>query len=142
VKSKHTMILTVAGAEFLLWVGSPISSTSAQLVSGSSYRVVCDDRGVAVSDPQGSTKSVAWAALSKVAIRTTDDGPRYVDVFWEMFDGRSTAVLVYPGGANGEQECLVAMQTRLKGFRDDQLIRAMGSAQDAHFVLWERQTNQ
>jgi hypothetical protein len=81
-------------------------------------------------------RRVAWDELTAVSIRTTDEGPFVVDVYWGLHgpDGQPRAV--YPGGAAGEGELLAEMQRRLAGFDNARLIEAMGSAADASFMLW------
>ena len=82
-------------------------------------------------------EAVAWADLVWVRIYTTSAGPAVDDVFFAL------------GGADGKG-CLVAhdlavrsnllavMQERLPGFDNDQVIRAMGSTNDAYFTIWTR----
>lgn len=99
-------------------------------------RVEFDDAKISVTYPEG-TRSVAWNSLTKVAIRTTGDGPAEPDLFWGFHAGTETPSVVFPGGATGEQELLKALQTRLPGFSNEQVLKAMGSTSDAVFVVWE-----
>ena len=102
------------------------------------YRVVCDNTGVVLSDPKGVKSMIAWGSLSKVTVRTTDEGPLNPDVFWELSTDDASPAVTYPGGATGEGACIAVYQSRLKGFSDKELVRAMGSTQNASFVLWVR----
>jgi hypothetical protein len=127
-------LLLVAG---LFWIQFRRASASDFLMPESLYQVRCDDAGVSVTDPKGGVNTIQWSRLTRVGVRTTDEGPANPDVFWEFFDDRPSPSVVFPGGATGETECLAALQSRLAGFRNDQLIRAMTSAQNAYFVVWE-----
>jgi hypothetical protein len=102
------------------------------------FVVSTNDEGISVMSPDGETRKVAWSSLSKVGIRTTSDGPLNPDVFWGFHEDAETPVVAFPGGATGEQELISVLGDRLKGFRTDEFIRAMGSTDNAYFLLWER----
>ena len=97
-----------------------------------------DTDAITVVGPDGETQSVRWRDLTKVGIRTTDDGPWNPDVFWGLHAGEEKAALVFPGGATGEQEVVAAMQAQLTGFDDQQVIKAMGSTSNAYFLIWKQ----
>ncbi|GAC1629612.1 MAG: hypothetical protein NVS9B10_21020 [Nevskia sp.] len=80
---------------------------------------------------------MAWKDLTKVGIRTTDEGPWQPDVFWGLHAGKEEPAVVFPGGATGEQEIIKAFNARLPAFNDKELIRAMGSTSNSFFLLWE-----
>jgi hypothetical protein len=101
------------------------------------YRVMYDDTRITVTAPDGEARTVAWSALTKVGIRTTDDGPLEADVFWGLHAGSGEPAVVFPGGATGEQDLLREFGVRLPGFRHEEVIRAMGSTSNAFFVAWE-----
>ncbi len=103
----------------------------------SQFVVGFDADAITVVAPNGETQSVLWKDLTRVGIRTTDDGPAQPDVFWGFHTGAEKAALVFPGGSTGEQEILAAMESRLPGFDDEQVIKAMGSTSNAYFLLWE-----
>lgn len=108
------------------------------LVPESMYRVEFDDASIVVIYPKDERAVVRWEALTRVAIRTTDDGPWDMDVFWGFHEGRSDAPsAVVPGGATGERALMDELFRRLPGVRADQIIQAMGSTSNAHFVIWE-----
>lgn len=102
----------------------------------SAFTVTFSDSEITVTAPDGERKSVAWNALTKVGIRTTDDGPMQADVFWGLHAGAGEPAIVFPGGATGETALLEALQRRLPGFRNEELIQAMGSTSNAYFTLW------
>ena len=125
-----SMVLAIAA--FFWWrVRSP-------LMPESQFVVRFDADAITVVAPNGETESVMWKDLTRVGIRTTDDGPAQPDVFWGLHTGAEKAALVYPGGSTGEQEILVAMESRLPGFDDSQVIKAMGSTSNAYFLVWEQ----
>jgi hypothetical protein len=112
--------------------------TGAELSPESRYVVAFDERAVKLATPQGDEVAVAWSQLTRVKIRTTDEGPFLPDVFWNLYAGEDTPALVFPGGATGQGELLAEMQRRLPGFDNEQVIVAMGSAENAVFVVWTR----
>ena len=126
------VVVGIAALAALVWWRSRTA-----LMSESLFRVEFDEATISVTDPEGVRHSVPWSALTKVAIRTTDAGPHEPDVFWGFHAGSSTPSVVFPQGATGEDQLLEALQSRLPGFRNDQLIQAAGSTSNTFFVLWE-----
>jgi hypothetical protein len=126
------IVVVAAAAAFLWW------RARSPLIPESLFVVRFDDEAITVTSPNGETQSVMWRDLTKVGIRTTDDGPAQPDVFWGLHTGAEKAALVFPGGATGEQEVLAAMESRLPGFDDNQVIKAMGSTSNAYFLIWEQ----
>ena len=101
------------------------------------FTVEFDDTAISVTSPNAEKRSLAWSQLTKVGIRTTDEGPMQADVFLGLHRDSETPAVVFPGGATGESEIIAAMQARLPGFSNEELIKAMGSTSNAHFVIWE-----
>ena len=99
-------------------------------------QVTWDDSGVRCALGDGRVDAVVWSELEEVRVVTTATGPLSEDVFF---------VLVGEGGDHG---CVVGMSEvgeafvprlqALPGFRNEELIRAMGSAEEAEFLLWRR----
>lgn len=111
-----------------------------RLMPESLFVVSFDSAGIRVSDPSGDTRAVAWERLSRVTIRTTDEGPLRPDVFWFLHESADTPSAVFPGGATGETELLAELQKRLSRFDNEQLIQAMASTSNALFVVWSGQS--
>jgi len=86
-------------------------------------------------------ESIAWDALAEVSIITTSDGPFADDVFFALQNADGSGVLV-PQGLAVEHELLKELQTRLPDMDNEAIIRAMGSATEARFVLWPPQDKQ
>jgi len=124
--------VVLAIAAFFWW------RARSPLTPESEFVVRFDADAITVIAPNGETQSVMWKDLSRVGIRTSDDGPAQPDVFWGLHTGAEKATLVYPGGSTGEQEILAAMESRLPGFDDNQVIKAMGSTSNAYFLVWEQ----
>ena len=100
------------------------------------FVVTFDERAITVTFPRGEVMRGLWEEISRVGIRTTDEGPFLPDVFWGIHAGGEEVAVEFPGGATGEQELLAEMQRRLPGFRNDQLIAAMQRTSNAYFLLW------
>ena len=82
---------------------------------------------------------LALDALTAVEIRTTDQGPAADDLFWQLSDSIGQKIEI-PGSAKGAEALLDILGT-LNGFDHIAVIRAMGSTDNAHFVLWHRGTS-
>ena len=106
----------------------------ARLMPEALIVVAWTDEEITATYPTGQTQSVRWDSLSRVGIRTTSDGPFNPDVFWGLHAGSDVPVVVYPGGATGENELLAEFQRRLPAFDSDAVISAMGSTSDRYFL--------
>jgi hypothetical protein len=93
--------------------------------------VTFDEIGVQRVMQNGKVESVTWDDLQQVFIITTDEGPFQEDVYW-MLAGSSSGCAV-PGSAQGVKELLPRLQA-LPGFKNEAVIEAMGSAQNAKFL--------
>jgi hypothetical protein len=115
-----------------------IANTEAVWAPEKAVVVSFDDDIISARYANNEVRSVRWDRLSRVAIRTTDEGPFMPDVFWGFHEGDERPGLVYPQGATGDGEMLQEMQRRLKGLRNEVVIEAMGTATNAYFVIWEK----
>jgi hypothetical protein len=113
-----------------------IRRTSTRLQPEASVLLEWDDTGACVRYPEGRVVTVRWDSLSSVRICTTDEGPWRPDVFWLLTDVDGV-VLIAPQGATGEDGFLQELERRLSGFDDREVIKAMGSTDNAVFTLWE-----
>jgi hypothetical protein len=101
-------------------------------------RVEFDDQGVTAIDSMGETRAVQWSHLTKIAIRTTDEGPWSADVFWAFHEaGSANPAVVIPGGCEGDSDLLTELLRRFPSLNAEQVVKAMGSTKNAYFVLWE-----
>lgn len=100
------------------------------------YKVAFDERTITLTDPDGSTESVAWADLVNVDVITTGGGPFEIDLFWVLTDKGGRRGPVVPMGARGEHELVKAMQARLAGFDNMAVIEAMSSTREDKFPIW------
>ena len=107
------------------------------LMPESLFRVSISNTDVVLTDPAGAETRLPWSAITKVCIRTTNEGPLRPDVFWELYDGSAAPRIVAPGGATGEQDLLQAISARLPGASAEAVITAMGSTSNHSFLVWE-----
>lgn len=119
-------------------IAGGLGGSRTRLVPESEFVVQFDADAIARVSPNGETQSVLWGDLTRVEIRTTEEGPLLPDVFWCLYTDSDSVPLVFPGGSTGEQEVLAEMQSRLPGFDDKEFINAMGSTSNATFLVWER----
>lgn len=121
-------------------VVSPSRAARSSVVFAPEKEVVVtfDDDTISARYANNEVRSVRWDRLSRVAIRTTDEGPFMPDVFWGFHEGDERPGVVYPQGATGDGELFQEMQRRLKGFRNEVVIEAMGTATNGYFVVWEK----
>jgi len=111
---------------------------SRRLIPESLSTVTTDEQHLAVCDPAGHEVSTAWAMIERILLRTTDQGPFLPDVLW-VIEPIDSDALIFPGGASGESEAIRAFQVHLAGFRDDEVVTAMGCTSNREFVVWERE---
>jgi hypothetical protein len=124
-------VLVVAAA--LVWLRGYLRSRPPK----ASWRVETDDTGIMAILPSGARATLRWVDLTRVTIRTTDEGPHATDVFWEFHTRDRSPAFAVPGGATGESDLLHALGTRLPGFRHEEVVRAMGSTSNDLFLVWE-----
>jgi len=86
-------------------------------------------------------EAVAWADLVWVRIYTTSAGPAVDDVFFALGGADGKGCLV-PHDLAVRANLLAVLQERLPGLDNDQVIRAMGSANDAYFTIWTRRDHE
>jgi YD repeat-containing protein len=98
------------------------------------YSLEVTDVGVTRTLEDGRVESVTWDALAKVTVATTSQGPFAEDVFFVLETSDSGCLVP----ASDAPEGFVARLQELPGFDNEQLIEAMGSADDAQFVCWQR----
>ena len=101
------------------------------------HSVAVDEAGIRVREPGGSEQRMRWEDLASVVILTNDQGPFAVDVHWVLAARDKGLRLVLPMGSAGEQELLREMQQRLPGFDNAAVIDAMGSTDNANFLVWQ-----
>lgn len=130
----------VVGLAFLcgagLYVLHALRRSEVGEIGVARVKVFFDDATITAQYGNGERRSVAWNDLVKVGITTTDEGPMVDDVFWGLHSPNRVEV-VYPSEAIGAQDLLGAMQTRLEGFSNEAVIRAMGSTANERFVVWQ-----
>jgi hypothetical protein len=93
---------------------------------------------IVLTSPKGEVRRVAWSSLTKVVLRTTDEGPYLPDIFWLFYAGGDKPALTVIGGTEGDQDLVPALQERLPHFRNDLLIKAMTSPYNHIYLLWEK----
>ncbi len=101
-------------------------------------RVRFDGVSITVPRRDGNEESLAWADLTSVTILTSDAGPLAPDLFWVLAGREKGRSLVVEMGQAGEHELLKAMQARLQGFDNMAVVEAMGTTQNASFLVWQQ----
>ena len=79
---------------------------------------------------------VSLDELTRLEIITTGTGPLQEDVFW-VLTHRAGDPLLIPASAEGTDQLFDAFAA-LPGIRFEEAIRAMGSTENARFLIWER----
>lgn len=92
---------------------------------------------ITVTGASGAESEIAWGDIISVTILTTDRGPLESDLIWLLSPRDRHKSVMVPMGAEGENELLHAMQSRLPGFDNVAVIEAMGSTTNASFLVWE-----
>ena len=99
--------------------------------------VVFDTGKILLYQADGRCGSISWDDLGSVTVATTADSDIGADVFWLLLSKDRSQFLAVPLGAVGEQDLLLAMQLRLRGFNNEAVIEAMTSTATEHYVVWE-----
>jgi hypothetical protein len=128
------LLTLIAGSR----LAPPLAYTASAAV-GVEMNVRIDAWGVRRSLSGGREESVAWAALTRVAIHTSGDGPLAEDLWW-VLGGADGGVLV--PGSDPSAEALLKRLGRLPGFDHAAVIEAMSSVDDATFVCWSGEAGQ
>ena len=101
------------------------------------WSVAVDGEWIRIADDDGGTRAVAKAAVSEVAIETTDRGIEGIHHWWLLHaDGERTAC-VYPLGADGEP-VMAAWLRSLPGFDHGGMVKALTSTTSGLVTLWRR----
>ena len=110
-------------------------------MSGLGLRVLFDEQEIVLATPAKQLARIAWTDIARVVIRTTDDGPYFPDVYWEIYRDEEQPAVMFPDGIHGTEELLRELQRRLSGFANDRLIEAMTRTSNDLFVLWTNGTS-
>ncbi|HEX6239865.1 MAG TPA: hypothetical protein VFZ61_03180 [Polyangiales bacterium] len=92
-----------------------------------------DARGQLVGP--GAPAAIAWDQLVRIEIVTTDQGPFQEDVFWFFVNADGSACSI-PGGE--VDDGVMGRVSALPGVHFDAIIQAMGSCEDARFLVWSQ----
>jgi hypothetical protein len=103
----------------------------------SAVSVAFDADTITLKRPGELPQTLNWVELASVGIVTTEHGPFATDLFWLLQSRDRSRSLIVPMDATGEHELLKAMQARLPGFDNMAVVEAMGSIDNAGFVIWE-----
>jgi hypothetical protein len=93
------------------------------------------EREVGYLAPEGGAY-VSLDDLVKLEIVTNDRGPAEDDVFW-VLSHRNGEPIAIPASAKGS-ELLFDAFAALKGVDFEAAVRAMGSTENARFLIWEK----
>ncbi|MGQ0673144.1 MAG: hypothetical protein ACT4N2_09740 [Hyphomicrobium sp.] len=115
-------------------------ASTAKTAAAPDVRVSHDETSILLHHPDGREDAMAWSAIVRVAIETTDSGPFAADLFWIVDDSEGRRLTI-PLEADGESELLAKMQRRLDGFDNMAVVEAMGSTEMARFTVWEAKQN-
>jgi hypothetical protein len=114
----------------------PATAAPRPPAAAAGVSVAYDDKEIVVRIAGSPDERLAWTDLTRVAVRTTDEGPFTCDLFW-MLERADGSALTVPMGSAGEAELLATLQHRLHGFDNLAVVEAMGSTECARYVVWE-----
>lgn len=118
------------------WIREKIRQRKEGALFERAVIVQTDDREISARYPDGTILSIRWGEIQSVSIETNDSGPWGADVWWLIEGDQSRCT--YPGGATGDIEALKALESRLTGFDDECVVRAMGCTSNRRFVCWQK----
>lgn len=95
-----------------------------------------DGHGICIHYPDGTILLIPWDVVQCVAIEINGSGPSGADVWWLIEGNQSRCA--YRGGATADIDALRALESRLTGFDDECVVRAIGCTSNRRFVCWQR----
>jgi hypothetical protein len=98
------------------------------------WRVEISDDGIRHIRPNGAIEAILWRDVQAVTIETTSAGPYMPDAFWKIVGDHAGCII--PNDVAGVQDLISALFRHCPGLDHEQLVRAMGSCEDANFMLW------
>ncbi len=104
------------------------------------WTVSITDDVISTSDGRSDTRKLPADDLRRVVIVTDDSGPWGDDVLFYLFANTPDPVGVFPLEATGCQDFLAWLGKR-PGFREKQVISAMGSTSVAEFEIFNSSEN-
>ena len=112
------------------------SSLESDTTKKHQISVIYDDQKISCCCPDGMVYELFWDELIGVAIKTTDEGPFFEDVFWYL--GAKDRSLCIPQSAHGLSDLLSRLQT-LPDFDNFALMDAMSCTDNKLFICWRRE---
>jgi hypothetical protein len=104
-----------------------------------SWTVVVVNGVIAISDGQGTERTVLVSDLRRVVVATDDSGPCGEDVVFLLYSEAAQPTGIFPLEANGVHDFVAWLKT-LPGYHDRELAKAMSSTKVARFVVYEALT--
>ena len=99
------------------------------------YKVTITDEFVRVYHPDQKTQEISWAAVKKISLVNTGDGPFLPDV-WLTLSG-DDAICSIPQGSPGYDE-VYEIVSKYPGFDFNNVINSMLSTGKEEFSLWTK----
>nr|WP_320117446.1 hypothetical protein [uncultured Marinifilum sp.] len=88
-----------------------------------------------VEHPEREREQIDWTDIIEIAIQTTDEGPFLPDV-WLMLIGNDNGCSIPQGAPRFDD--IYEIVSKYENFNFDEFIKAMGSADNARFVIWSK----
>lgn len=85
----------------------------------------------------GKVERMHWNDLDTIRIISTEEGPFNDDIFWLFTDSAGKNGCAVPNYADGFAELLQHIQT-FPNFDNEKVVQAMGSTEEAVWIIWER----
>ena len=102
------------------------------------YVITLTSESLMVTHPKHGVEQIQWAAIEKIELVTTDEGPWLPDV-WLVLSGGGDICSI-PQGASHYEEVYDKVSA-LPGFDFEAVLSAMTSTDNARFVLWRKSLN-
>jgi hypothetical protein len=104
--------------------------------SSSLWTVAIHDDVILIGDGQGAKRRLPMLDLRTVVVATDGSGPWGTDVVFLLYADGPEPVGVFPLDAVGTHD-FIAWLTERPGYRDRELVEAMGSTEVARFVVYD-----
>ena len=98
------------------------------------WSVSFDGDEIVTSDGRGEERKMALSDLTRVVVATDDSGPWGADVVFLLYSSEADPTCLFPLEANG-RDSFVDWLSMQPGYKDCELVRAMGSTKIARFEV-------
>jgi hypothetical protein len=131
------VILITGGIALTRKIGSLNRDRHSKILAAAAGKIEITDEGCVYIQKGNPKKTIKWRDLIEVSIITTDQGPFIDDVYFHLRGPTENQELRIPQGAVGTDRLVERLQA-LPKFQNEEMIKAMTSTANNHFICWKK----